>query len=108
MTTAHTPGPYHVCDVGDYTDYNGRCSVILSCDFSKNTDKRIAVVLGKNLESKATAKLLGAVPELLEATIKALCSISHAIERHPKSADLYLGVLEELHAVIAKATGVTA
>lgn len=56
----HTPGPWQACDVGDYSDYDGRCRVILG------NDLRIAVVLGDHDESAANARLIAAAPDLLE------------------------------------------
>lgn len=51
----HYPGPWTVCEPGDYGDYDGRCIVILG----DHSSVRIAVVLGDSDESKATAKLMG-------------------------------------------------
>ena len=54
----HTQGPWQACDVGDYSDYGGRCRVILGDDL------RIAVVLGDHDESAANARLIAAAPDL--------------------------------------------
>lgn len=57
----HTPGPFTPCDPGDYSDYGGNSIVIIG------DDRRIAVVLGKDKESKANAALFSAAPDLLAA-----------------------------------------
>lgn len=57
----HTPAPWEACNVGDYSDYDGQCRVILGDDL------RIAVVLGDHDESAANARLMAAAPDLLGA-----------------------------------------
>lgn len=101
MTTAHTPGPWHQCQV-----------------FGQNMliepvggEYPIASVTGYYTRSGQTLpnlRLIAAAPDLLRAAVKAVLSISHAMDRHPKSADLYSDVLKDLHAAIAKTTGGTA
>ncbi|WP_244130846.1 hypothetical protein [Burkholderia pyrrocinia] len=59
--TNHTPGSWDACEPGDYLDYDGNCIVILGSDI------RICVVLGVSDESKATAQLIAASPDLATA-----------------------------------------
>lgn len=62
----HTPGPWEACDAGDYSDYDGKCRVILGDDL------RIAVALGDHAENDANARLIAAAPDLLAALEVAL------------------------------------
>ena len=86
----HTPGPWQACDVGDYSDYDGRCRVILGDEL------RIAVILGDHDESAANARLMAAAPDLL-ASLEEACD--------PLSGYLYGPALDRARAAIAKAKG---
>lgn len=57
----HTPGPWQACEPGDYLDYDGNCIVVLGEII------RVCVVLGVSDESKATARLVSASPDLATA-----------------------------------------
>lgn len=62
--TKHTPGPWVACGYGDYSDYDGKCRVVLG----EGGDIRTAVVLGFDTpENEANARLIAAAPDLLEA-----------------------------------------
>lgn len=57
----HTPGPWEICPMGSYSDFDGQSRVICG------DDRRIAVVHAErgNKEDKANARLIAAAPELL-------------------------------------------
>jgi hypothetical protein len=93
MSAQHTQGPWSACDVGDYTDFDGRSRVILG------DDMRIAVVHVSCDETSANADLIAAAPELLEA-LQAVCDEQDGNEGHA-SAEAY----DKARAAIAKATG---
>lgn len=95
--TKHTPRPWEACDVGDYSDYDGRCRVILG------NDLRIAVVLGDHDESAANARLIAAAPDLLEALERCL----NFIENTESEIGETLPCGEYARAAIAKAKGAT-
>ncbi|RQZ31561.1 hypothetical protein DIE14_01195 [Burkholderia sp. Bp9017] len=57
----HATGPWEACEPGDYLDYDGNCIVVLGEDI------RICVVLGTSDESKATAQLIAAAPDIVTA-----------------------------------------
>ncbi|RRA01885.1 hypothetical protein [Burkholderia cepacia] len=59
--TIHTSGPWQACEPGDYLDYDGNCIVVLGEDI------RVCVVLGASDESRATAQLIAASPDLVTA-----------------------------------------
>lgn len=65
----HTPGPWKLCNRGDYTDYEGESAVITG-----NGDSvRIAVVHhAGTAEDQANANLIAAAPDLLAALNKML------------------------------------
>ena len=88
----HTPAPWEACNVGDYSDYDGLCRVILGDDL------RIAVVLGDHDESEANARLIAAAPDLL-AALEATRIVLAEHEPHP------LPVLAQVLAAIARAKG---
>lgn len=60
----HTKGPWSVSEHGDYSDYDGRCIVILGDD---DTIKVCAVIGDDDEETNATASLIAAAPDLLNA-----------------------------------------
>ena len=60
----YTPGPWDLCNFGDYGDFQGRSRVIIG------DDMRLAVVQVRNeddVETNANACLIGAAPDLLDA-----------------------------------------
>ena len=59
----HTPGPWSASEHGDYSDYDGRCIVILGDD---DTIKVCAVIGDDDEETNATARLIESAPELLD------------------------------------------
>jgi hypothetical protein len=69
-----TPGPWYLCDVGDYNDFGGNSRVILSEPWGGDNPHRLAVVHTRvdNEESEANATLMAASPELYEA-LRDLC-----------------------------------
>lgn len=102
----HTPGPWEACDVGDYSDYDGRCRVILGDDL------RIVVVLGDHDESAANARLIAAAPDLLEALGELLPqnlgAPPDALQDHMTvPVDMTIGEIRRALAAIAKAKGDT-
>lgn len=71
--TKHTPGPWVACGYGDYSDYEGKCRVVLG----EGGDIRTAVVLGFDTpENEADARLIAAAPDLLEALQTIVKSLS--------------------------------
>jgi len=66
MSGQHTPGRYVLCAVGDYGDYEGRCSVILERNEAGDLDRRAAVVLGDTAEDIALARVMASATNLLE------------------------------------------
>jgi hypothetical protein len=64
-TVRHTPGPWVLCDNGDYSDYDGDCRVILDSDQAQ----RLAIVLATKdqADRQANAALIAAAPEMLNA-----------------------------------------
>ena len=58
----HTPGPWKLCDRGDYGDFDGDSRVILDADMSI----RIAVVHDSGAdEAEANAHMIASAPDLL-------------------------------------------
>ena len=92
----HTPGPWQACDVGDYSDYDGRCRVILG------NDLRIAVVLGDHDESAANARLIAAAPDLLEELEDMVSLVEYLMNDSYDNKET-----AEARAAIAKAKGDT-
>ncbi len=106
MSGQHTPGQLVLCEVGDYADYDGRCSVILECNEAGEIDRRSAIVLGDTEEDIALARLLAAAPELLEAlktTASNIRSLGPAGALGP-TYEPYKVWLEVVDAAIAKAS----
>ena len=63
METKHTPGPWELCDPGDYGDYDGDCRVVLG------RHMRLAVVFAgvgtaAEEQNEANARLIAAAPEM--------------------------------------------
>lgn len=74
MTNKHTPGPWEAADRGDYSDLRGNSRIVLG------DDRRIAIVQHSGCaEDEANARLIAAVPDLLEAL--------RAIITHPAYAE---------------------
>lgn len=56
-----TGAKWKLHELGDYSDYDGQCQVITA------GDRRIAIVLVSDDETKTNARLIAAAPELLAA-----------------------------------------
>jgi len=95
----HTPGPWELADIGDYSDFDGNSRVVLG------DDRRIAVVKvtpGSALfaESDANARLIAAAPDLL-AALEAMVRDADRNQRPGGGSD----VPDSARAAIAKAKG---
>jgi len=77
--TPWTPGPWQLCDRGDYGDFDGNSRVICAPDNDEYLGMRLAVVQVSDgdffEESEANARLMNAAPEMAEA----LCEILGAL-----------------------------
>lgn len=73
--TKFTPGPWHLCDIGDYTDFGGNSRVIMSERWSGDDPYRLAVVhTAKGYETgEANSALIAAAPDLYVA-LRDLCA----------------------------------
>jgi hypothetical protein len=108
MSARHTPGPWISAGYGDYSDYDGKCRVILG----EGGDIRTAVVLGfDSNENQANAHLIAAAPELLAALqgMLAIVSESRGVSGYHLSGDVAewaeFPEIDVATATIAKATG---
>ncbi len=79
-----TPGPWHLCDVGDYNDFGGNSRVILSEPWGGDNPYRLAVVHTRvdNEESEANATLMAASPDLYVALQNALSHIEYIHDKY--------------------------
>jgi hypothetical protein len=99
MSAKHTftAGPWDLCEVGDYADFDGRSRVILDGGMTQ----RIAVVHVSDEEGDANARLIAAAPELLLA-LETLVSLSG--DENATAVDEG-NAWAQARAAIAKATG---
>jgi hypothetical protein len=105
MSSGYTKGPWSASEHGDYSDYDGRCIVILGDD---DTIKVAAVIGDDDEETNATARLIAAAPELLEALveIRDLFDMALSFGLFPRNAREG-SPKAKADAAIAKATGAT-
>lgn len=100
----HTPGPWELCDFGDYGDFDGRSRVICGDDI------RLAVVQvpsDDDIEGNANARLIAAAPELLAALEEAHDVLHRTLVAFVPSNDRayeYIGeTMSNMRSAIAKA-----
>jgi len=97
--TKHTPGPWELCDEGDYGDFDGLSQVILG------DDRRLCAVHVSDDETRANARLIAAAPELLKALKWAMRGIPKYAQRIKGQNEGYCDGWDAAHAAIAKAEG---
>jgi hypothetical protein len=93
QATQHTPGPWH----------RGTRAPTYS-SISCYQGKSIADVFGSDEEAIANARLIAAAPELLKAAMLALKHLRRVVNSTIPCAQSFDDTVEELEAVIAKAS----